>query len=196
MEPKSGPTWLGPPTLRLSESRCPNRVLSAAGARGHQAFEGDPVSVVAAIKRATWTQVRASVPYKAKGSRLFTGEGRLRVNNGCAGRSPDSSAVPRIADDLVRPASRQRWAMNRPIGPPVGETDRSLKRQPHTGNNAVDPRLPSAGRYPRVMRAPYRVRCRANSSADCRLAPISFSIEASILLISTRRSSWDFSVSR
>jgi hypothetical protein len=103
MEPKSGPTWLGPPTLRLSESRCPSRALSAAGARGHQAFEGDPVSVVAAIKRATWTQVRASVPYKAKGSRLFTGEGRLRVNNGCAGRSPDSSAVPRIADDSGSP---------------------------------------------------------------------------------------------
>ena len=30
-------------------------------------------------------------------------EGPLRANNGCAGRSPDTSAVPRIADDFGAP---------------------------------------------------------------------------------------------
>jgi protein ImuA len=38
---------------------------------------------------------------------------RCRANNGCAGRSPDTSAVPQIADDLLQRQSRQRWANKR-----------------------------------------------------------------------------------
>jgi hypothetical protein len=47
-----------------------------------------------------------------------------------------------------------------------------------------------------VGAARYSVRCCANSSADRRLAAMSFSNVASTRLISARRSSWDFSVSR
>jgi hypothetical protein len=65
--------------IKVERPRCPSRVLSAAEARGIKLSGAILCRLLQQSNRAIGTQVRASVLYKAKSSRPFAGEGRLRV---------------------------------------------------------------------------------------------------------------------